>query len=219
MKTKGKKLLLLTMILCAMAWILPTVKSEAASAPTVPKKLTVMYYDVTNTYKNQQRLSLSGIKLNTTVKFSNIKSSKASVLKAQKSGNQLLLTLKKPGTSVVSFKAKVSGKTYTYKCTVKVVKYANPFKSFTIGSKNYTSKFNKVEDSNWNFFGSTLSGKVKITTKSGWKLTELGVWNRTTNVYKKIKNNTTVKIKSGYTLECYLTNTKTGAKLEIFIAR
>lgn len=60
--------------------------------------------------------------------------------KVSHSKSAVALTTKKAGTTKITFK--YAGKKYTSTITVK--NWENPCESFKIGSKDYTSKFNKL---------------------------------------------------------------------------
>lgn len=117
------------------------------------------------------------------------------------------LRLKKAGTTKVSFTYK--GKKRS--CTIKVVKYSNPFKTLTIKGKSFKKKFTaksvhrasglndfRVFTSDGNF-----SGKIKVTPSKGWKLVKIVQ----VSGNKRIKNGGTIN--DGGVLVT-MKNTKTG---------
>ena len=102
-------------------------------------------------------------------KFSALKSSKKSVAKVEKDGSKkLMVTVKKPGTTKISFK--YGGKKKTVKMVVK--KYTCPVKTFKIGSKNLTKKYKKTDLYDTT---ATYTGKLKVKAKSGWKVGKIKV--------------------------------------------
>ena len=125
-------------------------------------------------------------------------SSKKSVIKTEVYEGDVYLTVKKTGTATVTIKNKSTHK--TYKCTVKVVKYKNPFKVFRFAGKNVTKKFKTYH------MGSTTVKKAKaklsIKPKSGWKIKKIiysrSKYNSKKDKYvghkKAIRNNKTIKV-------------------------
>lgn len=152
-------------------------------------------------------------------KIKNVKSSNKKVIKIKNYGvdtdnyGYINYDVKKAGTATVSFDLVVNKKTYHYSVKIKTVKYENPFKSFKIGSKNYTSKFNNTDwvgtDKGWQSFLKPVSGKLKISLKKNWKITEMyrmPMFNYDKKT--KVKNNKNVNLKSEL-LDICLKNTKT----------
>lgn len=77
----------------------------------------------------------------------------------------------KPGKTTITFTVK--GK--KIKTTFTVKKYSNPFKTFKVGGKSYTSKFNKAKTVHTN---KKISKKtLKVTAKKGWVITQVNVHN------------------------------------------
>ena len=119
-------------------------------------------------------------------------SSDSSILDIQNRGDVVYITLLKPGTTKVSYKW--NGKVYTF--TLIVYKYKNPFRSFTIGSKNYTAKFKSR--TSYTASSASLKGKVRIKLKSGWRLksiSAIGIFGGV-RCQKKLKNGTKLKSKN-----------------------
>ena len=129
------------------------------------------------------------------------------------------LTLKKAGTSTVSFK--IGSKTYETKVTA--LKYVNPVKSLTItgvkSGKNLASGFKTSAYANGK--AGNKKGKIAVTAASGWKVTSIYYSNNKTNqswdhsLYAaKGTLNIPAKIGAGY-VRVSLTNTKTGGSLDV----
>lgn len=143
-----------------------------------------------------------------------IASSKKSVATAKSlGGGAFQITSKKAGTTNIKITATVNKKTVTYKGTIKVVNYENPFKTLKIDGKSYVSIFNKGFD----LYTETASTKFKLglKLKSGWKLKEAAYYpgnGSTKNYTKKFKNGAEIPV-GFYSL--LLQNTKTKA-YEIF---
>lgn len=147
-----------------------------------------------------------------------VSSSKKSVAKARIESGLVILFVKKPGKATITVRNKSTNK--TYKCSLKVVKYRNPFKKFTVAGKNRAGKFKKY---NYTDFvnDKTQKSKISIKTKKGWKIKKI-VYGRTyyddnggfTEHKKKIKNNSVVKVKETNNaelfqyVECILYNKK-----------
>ena len=100
------------------------------------------------------------------------------------------------GKTVMTFKARpVNAAEYTdYNVTIETEKYVCPVKSFKIGKKDYASKFKKID---WADQGKTISGKVNVKAKKGWKLVKIIFYDMSKDKDIKIKNNTKVKIEKG----------------------
>lgn len=150
-------------------------------------------------------------------KIKNVKSSNKKVIEVKKywvdDYGHIVYNIKKAGTATISFDLVVNKKTYRYSVKIKTVKYENPFKSFKIGSQNYISKFNKTDwvgtDKGWQSFLKPVSGKLKISLKKNWKITEM--YRMPMFNYDKkttVKNNKKVNLKSEV-LDICLKNTKT----------
>ena len=93
-------------------------------------------------------------------------SSKKSVVKVKcyndpEDALSVVIEARKPGTSKLVIKIKRNGKVKKYKCTVKVIKYKNPIKSFKIGKKNYAKRFKKSPFATI----APVTGKAKVSIK------------------------------------------------------
>ena len=111
-----------------------------------------------------------------------VKSTNPKVVKAQAENHHLSLTFKKVGKATVSYKYK--GKTHNV--TFTVYKYQNPLKSFTIGSKQFASKFEKGAIG---LCGPCYGGKVRVTPAKNWKLTKIQALS---NSIRTISNGATI---------------------------
>lgn len=159
---------------------------------TVPA-LASIYYEKTKTFylttsPNQVgTLEVGGMTGSQSLKKANIKSSDSSVAKLLSISNttykrndwvntstysdkqgSILLTLKKPGTTTISYK--IGSKTYKTKARVR--KYVNPLSSLTItginGGKNIRSIFNKVSDPSYKISKSISNIKIKAKAQDDW---------------------------------------------------
>ena len=110
---------------------------------------------------------------------------------------------KKPGKASVSFNYKWKGKTTKYNFTFVIKKYVCPVASFKIGSKEYASAFKTDFKKN---VTKTVSGKVSVKAKKGWKLLDIGYW--TNSKYKEIKNGAKVKVSKGALVQVTFTKGK-----------
>lgn len=139
-------------------------------------------------------------------KLVSVKSSKSSVLKAVKDGNDLYgyyLMPKKAGKSKITVKYKLKGKTYTMSRTYSVKKYPNPIKALKLNGKTIKTSKNKFS-LNTDGYKKT-SAKIKITPNSGWKITlaYITLVKGDINKLKEIKPSVfkkggSIKIPSGY---------------------
>lgn len=98
-----------------------------------------------------------------------VSTSNSKVLTAKNSYGSLNLSIKKAGTSVISYTIKDYDKNAKVKVkdTVKVYNYTNPVKSFKIGKKQLASKF---KSSPFCPTSKGLKGKLSVTLNKGWKL-------------------------------------------------
>lgn len=69
------------------------------------------------------------------------------------------MQIKKTGTTKVSFKVRCGKKIYNCKTTVKVVKYANPFKKILLDNTDITKYYNHKFSSQESNLGKTISLK------------------------------------------------------------
>ncbi|SEM11795.1 hypothetical protein SAMN04487770_12637 [Butyrivibrio sp. ob235] len=85
------------------------------------------------------------------------------------------------GKAVITVECDYKNKHYTSKARIKAVDYENPFKSVSVGGKNYKNIFNKSEVllRGYYYFGyKKIKGKkaLKITMKNGYKLLKNKKW-------------------------------------------
>lgn len=80
-----------------------------------------------------------------------------------------IIHAKRAGTAKLKIKVKTKKGTKTYKCTLKVLKYENPFKTLKVGGTSLKSKFNKTAQAN-SYVKNKTTGKIKIVPKKGWVL-------------------------------------------------
>lgn len=79
---------------------------------------------------------------------------------------------------------------------VTVQKWVNPCKSLKLGNKDYASKY-KNDQYYW-FSKPSKTKKVKLSVKAnkGWTLKSITYNDGSSYAYKKIKNNSTIKLSS-----------------------
>ena len=146
----------------------------------------------------------------TSVKSSNKKVATVKVMKGQSGPTYIMITMKKVGTTKISYK--LGGKKKT--AVLKVVKWKNPVKSFKIGSTNYASKFKKAV----NFTESIdLSAKrVAVKAARGWKVVKI-LYYAGGDMPKKIKNGTTLPNGTSF-VSVVLKNKKTKAVENVVVS-
>lgn len=101
---------------------------------------------------------------------------------------------KKVGTTKFTLTIKEPGqKKIKYSCKIKFFKYKNPFKEFTIESKNFASKLNKKCVPNVTITLSKAQKDVKINVKmkKGFKFKQLYMTS-----WREVKNNSKIKLES-----------------------
>lgn len=222
---KKIKKVLVSFLICAMTLCVFPVISEAASKPSVPKQIKSVCIPNMVVF-GRVEIPIKGVTNASEVKISNLKYSKSILTPYPyvKSGNitnsTLAFSIKKAGTTKVSFKLTVDGKSYNCSTTVKLVNYTNPFKSIKVGKKNYTSKFNikgGQDKLNYNVIkNGVFKGKLQISLKSGWKLVKMYKVKPVSGAKKTtVKNNTTINLGKKYILGIVVKNTKTGVYEEL----
>lgn len=159
MKKMMKKIsaVLLCLAVLAGSFAFPELKAEAAGTT----ETHIAYLASNGNTASRQ------FKLYYTSKISGVKSSNKNVgtasVKKEKDAWVLTVSLKKVGSTVVSYKDRY-GHTDKFKLVVK--KYASPAKSIKIGKTTLTSKYKN----SYQITGSALNGKISVTGKNGWKL-------------------------------------------------
>ena len=76
-----------------------------------------------------------------------------------------------------------SGKTYSVKTTVKVIKYSNPFKKIVVDGRDCTSDFKNKNGSSISFMGRN----IKITPNKNWRVKSIYTYKPGATKMKKIK--------------------------------
>ena len=137
-------------------------------------------------------------------KVTNVKSSNKAVAtaKATKNKKKINLTLKKAGTTKLTFKCK--GKSYNVK--VVVAKYLKPVKSLKVGGTEYASSLQRRPLSTVPL----TSGKLSVQANSGWKFVSASYYSNTTETVKKVANGKRVPKSADY-LYVNMRHKKTGA--------
>lgn len=140
------------------------------------------------------------------VKKTKISVSRKSVAKVEYFGYKMFaVTPKKTGTLKVTITGVVNGKKIMRKCTIKIVKFKQPFKSLKIDGKDYHKK---VKSSGNGIDVRTKKSKIMFNYKlnSGWKVVEARVGK------KKVKNGKTYSLPMNEEymgIELYVKNKKT----------
>ena len=151
------------------------------------------------------------------MKIYNLKSSKPKVISVDKEqyGNKsrINFTYKNPGSANVSFKVKVGGRSYSYNVKVKVIKYTNPLKRITFGSKNLTSKFNKSDKI---MLDPPVEGKLIIIPKPGWRI-RLIINGRASGYEEFLKNGQTTRFGEKHVIQIRLENPALNARESLSI--
>ena len=166
----------------------------------------------------EQKWAASGTTLTGVISITG--TTKASQIKKLKSSNKnMKVSAQAAASGYIRVEYKKPGKT-TITCTVKgkklkttftVKKYSNPVKTLKIGSKSYTSKFNKVRIAS---SAKKISKKtLNIKAKKGWKIAWVSVYNGSSKFYTVNKTSFSKKItlnkKGGYVM-VKLTQKSTG---------
>ena len=154
-------------------------------------------------FKDSGDYNLGFSELSSTRQIKNLKSSNKKVATIKKIlhpyGVMLCLTPKKPGKTVITFDIVYKNRRIHRKSKVYVWKQKNPFKSFKLGKKAYTSKY-KNDDTY--AVEKAIKGKLSYRLKKGWKLAFAELRddiNETSKKYKKA-NNKSFSIKPGQSL-------------------
>ena len=209
MKKILAKILSVTLVLVMVMCLVPPVEAAASTKkPYYPTTLHYRYYPK-NKAASKQSWSFGSYKTN--YKITNLKSSNkkvATVSKTYKDNfTKLNLTMKKAGTTTISFNVKIGSKTHKYKTKLTVTKYTPPLKSLKIGSTNLTSKTNKIDTINLGG-KKTYKGKLNISLKKGWEIYSINFFNTKGTMSKK-KNKGSVTLKKGCDLFINCRNPKT----------
>lgn len=139
-----------------------------------------------------------------------LKNSNPDVIEVLNKGSYgLTVNVKKAGTSTISFK--YAGKKLS--TTIVAYKWKNPCKSFKIGNKNFTSKFNKSRIYNWNKQKTQWKAKISLQANKGWKLKKIQYKYDGRTIM--VKNNSIVAFRGDYTgssLSALFVQDKTGVQ-------
>lgn len=197
---------------------------RAESASAAPVK-TIKYKSTLTISTSDRYVSLDmGSRLNK-AKSVKVSSSKNSVVKARAVNNSkksVCLAIKRKGKATLTIKVKRSGKTKTYRCRVKAVKYRCPVKRFRVGSHDLAASFRKSTFAS--FTNSDAKSTVSIRAAKGWKVSRISVkasrYDPETKKYvtrnTTIKNGTTasLKTKAGWSQYIVVTMYKKKTKLK-----
>lgn len=124
--------------------------------------------------------------------------------------------LKKTGTTKISFKIRYKKKTYSLKTTLKVIKYANPFKKIMGDKKNITSDYNVKRGSGITTYG---FDKISVTPNKNWKIKSAYTFKVGGNGKKKTLKGSSFTVKSGYRVVITMENKKTKASETVYFAQ
>lgn len=115
------------------------------------------------------------------------------------------MQIKKTGTTKVSFKVRCGKKIYNCKTTVKVVKYANPFKKILLDNTDITKYYNHKFSSQESSLGKTIS----LKPNKNWRIKSCYLYKNGKKL-KKLKG-------SSYTLpeDTSMTLTMTNKKTKV----
>ena len=193
-------------VLLATVLLVTMFSSTAFAAISIPKSQTVYLRSKSGiSYTGIVGIAVDGMTKKQKITKSSVKSSNTSVIAPtsmyrsasdysyqyfDNSGNDssrssaysyIDLVAKKPGTATVSFK--IGSKTYKTKVTVK--NYVNPAATIKIpgvnSGKNIASKFKSQNYASGKQAKTVKSGKISVKAASGWKLTNISVYDNRTN--------------------------------------
>lgn len=106
------------------------------------------------------------------------------------------LKTKKPGKATLTFYGTLPGSGTSDQKTVKVTvyKWVKPCKTFKVGSKSYSKKFNKKSQ-----YGTPkkISGKLVVKAKKGWKITYMSKYISKKDKVVNVKNKRKITLKKG----------------------
>lgn len=217
---KATKRLLAAFLALAMVFTLLAVPATSMRNVSASEKVGINPYSdrTVSMTPEEQKWAASGITLSGVISITG--TTKASQIKKLKSSNKnmkvsahaaasgyIAVEYKKPGKTTISCTAK--GK--KLKTTFTVKKYSNPVKTLKIGSKSYTSKFNKVRIAS---SAKKISKQtLNIKAKKGWTIDWVSVYNGSSKYYtvnkKSFSKKVTLNKKGGYVM-VKLTQKSTG---------
>ena len=225
-KIIGKKSIFLAMLLMMIVVLAPGNKVQAASKLLKWKKSYTMALCKDKSY-NWQYLELSNSsKVSGKIQVLSMQSSKPKVVSISKRFSWdgfscFEITAKKAGTSKITVKFLLDGKTYTYKTKIKVVKYKNPFSSLKIGDTELAAELNTKNACNYQ----AASGVLNYKLNKGWKVKKIAYYTIRNFKYvqtKTVSNNQKINT-DGFMIEfkCYhkgskkTVTVKVGTEIEI----
>ncbi len=232
MKSSLKRIvnvLLIAAIAATTVLVTPPVEAEAAGKMAYDKKCTVYLSDKSGKSSGYGYDSIDINNPSEKIKKSKTKSSDTSIVKIDSVENDgdcstIYFHAKKAGKATITFY--VGSKKCTTKITVK--KYTNPAKTIKISGvnkgNNIACKFKtKYGIKNISLPKTTKKAKLKVKAASGWKLTNVYVWDTTNAKLVLSKNYSkgtskqkcyslgTLKKSHPYNVFLYFKNKKTGA--------
>ena len=186
-----KKIAVLILTLIGILGLQLVPVSAKSSVPSIDKEIYIALYST------PQAALGKTIYINNSVEGkepTNLKNSNPDVVEVLNKGSYgLMVRVKKAGTSTISF-------TYAGKklaTTITAYNWKNPCKSFKVGNKDFTSKFNKSRIYNWNRQKSQWKAKISLKANKGWKLKKIQY--TFDGVKTTVKNNSVVTFKGNWT--------------------
>lgn len=221
---KMKKTLCGILVCMLLVAATPLLASAAAKAPACPKTQTV-YFEKLTPVKGVNQTSVSGFiyikNLSSTATITNVKSSSKYYTAYKRQGlnaiqidvsNKFYMeehAVKSGEKTTISFVVKQDGKSYKLSCKVTFKEHPAVFKSFKIGSKDYTSAIKGY----WQY-GAKVSRsgqtQVKVTAAKNYKVDFIEITYRNGNSAssKKIKNGQKVSLKNATSIAVTYHTTK-----------
>ena len=216
---KRTKNILCSLLACLLVILaVPTAVSAAAKKPVCPKTQTLPFYRCYINGMEQGAGAGSGYiyikNLSKNAKITKVKSSNKDYTAERVKGLNAILVhatdnyrgnyeVKDGETTKISFTVKQNGKSYRLSCKVTFKRHEAVFKTFKVGSKNFTS----MASGNWCVRNKNVSrkGKVKIqiqTTKN-YKIDAIDVTYRNGEdnyTTKRIKNGAKISLKNAVSI-------------------
>ena len=103
--------------------------------------------------------------------------------------------------ATLSFTAKYGKKTRKYTTKVHAMKYKNPWKTLKIGTKDFTSCYNKTDSTQT--LKNPISGKLTVKANTGFTVTGMEIFDSNTGKTRKVKNGSVISLKKGECLQVY----------------
>ena len=164
-----KTVLLLLTIISVLGLQLVSVNAKSP-VPSIDKKVYIAIYSAPQSAFGKTIYIKNSIDEKEPTGLKNSNPDVAEVL--NKGSYGLTVKVKKAGTSTISFK--YAGKKLS--TTIVAYNWKNPCKSFKVGSKNLTSKFNRSRIYNWNKQKKQWKAKISLKANKGWKLKKNSVF-------------------------------------------